>query len=92
MLRIGLEHKLANPLLPFLPSRDAAQTHSYLMVKQDFFSHINPQQGPFHDMKSRIENLALQERALEKILLKASFQGKHQKPIGKWHLRWLTNS
>jgi uncharacterized protein YkwD len=36
--------------------RDAAQTHSYLMVKQDFFSHTNPQAGPFHDMKSRIEN------------------------------------
>jgi len=49
--------QLRQPQLAFSSQlRDAAQTHSYLMVKQDFFSHTNPQNGPFHDMKSRIEN------------------------------------
>lgn len=35
--------------------RNAGFTHSYFMVKQNFFSHTNPKPGPFQDMKGRIE-------------------------------------
>lgn len=50
---------------------NAAMTHSYNMVKQNFFSHVNPRPGPFADMKSRIENYGYVGQALGENIAKA---------------------
>ena len=59
--------------------RDAAFTHSYLMVKQNFFNHVNPKPGPYATMSSRISTFGFDGQELGENIAKGYIDLTKQK-------------
>lgn len=59
--------------------RDAAFTHSYLMVKQNFFDHVNPKPGPYATMSSRISNFGFNGQEMGENIAKGYIDLSKQK-------------
>lgn len=52
--------------------RDASLTHSFLMVKDDFFNHENPKAGPFQTLNSRAQAYGFIGESLGENIIKGS--------------------
>jgi uncharacterized protein YkwD len=59
------------PLTYLSKLRNAASRHSYLMVKQNFFDHVNPKPGPYATMSSRISNFGFDGQEMGENIAKA---------------------